>query len=96
MADGKGEVPALFGIDPDCLYKWTPRDGREEIEPAKYEGEGAAKKMVEPAKYGAALPDAPVVVLVPLTEAEKDVEILVLGEGRAGQRQQSHQREQSG
>ena len=70
MADGKSEVPALFGIDPDCLYKWTPRDGREEIEPAKYEGGGKSGKMLEPAKYGAALPDAPVVVLAPLTEAQ--------------------------
>lgn len=68
MADGS-KAPAMWGIDPDCLYAWTPREGRELLKEAVYEGEGADRRVKTPNEYGKALPGTPVIVIAPLTEA---------------------------
>lgn len=58
-------APALWGIDPDCLYPWTPRAGRIKVKEAVFQGD----KLVSSTEYGAAQEGAPVLLLAPLTEA---------------------------
>lgn len=59
-------APDLWGIDPDCLYGWTPRSGREILKEAVKDEAGEIK---EPAIYGKALPGAPIIWVAPLSEA---------------------------
>lgn len=83
-----GIVPALFGIDPDVLYHWTPREGRAVIAEAVYEGEGESAKEIAPKRWGAALDGAPMVMLAPLMESD----YLALDHARAAYRRERAKR----
>lgn len=65
-----GIKPVLWGIDPDVLYPWTPREGREIVAEATYEGEGGERKELTAIKYGKALPGAPVILVAALLEKD--------------------------
>lgn len=65
--DGKTDIPALWGIDPDELYPWTPREGRVLAKAAVWEGDN----LISGAEFGGPLPGAPVVLLAPLLEKDQ-------------------------
>lgn len=59
-------APDLWGIDPTCLYGWTPKAGREIVTPAVKDEAGEVK---ESAVYGKPLPGSPIIWLAPISEA---------------------------
>lgn len=64
-------VPTFWGIDPKCIYRWTPSQARELVRDFV---EGSPATETEPAiptqfaVYGKPLPGAPVILLKPMPE----------------------------
>ncbi len=57
-------LPDLYGIDPEVLYRWSPKQCREVLEEARIDEDG----RFVPAVYGKAKPGALVILLSPLPE----------------------------
>lgn len=60
-------APDLWGIDPDEIYRWTPKAGREIIDDGEWDGKKT--EWIRPRVYGEAKEGAPVVLVAALSEA---------------------------
>lgn len=62
----KMDAPELWGIDPDQLYPWTPRIGREVVDPGKWDAVKVEWDVLP--TYGKAKDGAPKLLFRPISE----------------------------
>lgn len=64
------DAPDMWGFDPDALYPWTPKQGREVLDKGKYDDD--REEWITLPKYGAALPTSPVFLFKALRQVRGD------------------------
>lgn len=64
------DAPDMCGFDPDALYPWTPRKGREVTDEGQYDDEKA--EWVKLPTYGKARPESPVLLFKALGQKTAD------------------------
>ena len=64
------DAPDMWGFDPDALYPWTPRKGREVTDKGKYDDKKA--EWIKLPTYGKARPESPVLLFKALGQKTAD------------------------